>query len=335
MKAVVIRRYGSNEVVHLEDLPVPLPGPGDLLVKVHAASVNPLDFKIRQGQTRLILRYRFPLVLGNDLSGVVAEAGPGATRFRPGDAVYARLDKDRIGAFAEFALVRERAAAPKPATLGHVEAAAVPLAGLTAWQALRDIGKLQAGHKVLIHAGSGGVGTLAIQLARHLGATVATTVGARNAELVKRLGADIVIDYQTTRFEDVVRDFDLVFDTQGGDTLKRSFQVVRRGGTVVTVGGLPDAEFAREWGLSPVLGLALRFLNRKITRLALQRDVRFKYLFMRADGGQLAEIGALIDHGQGVLRPVIDRVLPLDQAKEALAYVESGRAVGKVVIEVP
>jgi alcohol dehydrogenase len=332
MKSVRIHRYGGNDVVRIEETARPTPGPGDLLVAVHAASINPVDFKIRDGALKVLVRYPMPLTLGNDLSGVVEEVGPNVTRYKPGDCIYARLDKNRIGAFAEWALVSEQAAASKPAGISHVEAASLPLVGLTAWQALIDLGKVSRGQKVLIHAGSGGVGTFAIQLAKHLGAYVATTASARNHDLVKRLGADEVIDYRTTRFEDLLSDYDMVFDTQGGDTLERSFRVVRRGGTIVTVGGKPDAKFARAWGLSGVLVFVLGILSRKVTRLARERGVSFEYLFMHPSGQQLSEIGALVD--QGVIKPVIDRTFSLVEARDGLAYVESGRAVGKVVIEI-
>ena len=254
------------------------------------------------------------------------------TRFAPGDAVFARMDKRRIGAFAELAVVAEADAALKPANLSHTEAAAVPLAGLTAWQALFEIGGLTAGQKVLIHAGSGGVGTFAIQLARHAGATVATTAGARNAELVRSLGADIVIDYQAQRFEDVVSGQDLVFDTQAGDIRHRSFAVLRRGGVLVSIAGKPDGRLVREFGLNPLLGVLLDFLNRKTLRLAKRHGVRYEYLFMHPSGEQLEEIGRLL--AAGSVKPVIDRVFPLEQAREALAHVEAGHATGKVVVEV-
>ncbi len=232
MKAALIDRYGSNDRVRVTDVAVPGIGAQDLLVRVHAASVNPLDVKMRDGKLKALLKYQFPLVLGNDLSGVVAEVGNQVTRFKKGDAVYARLDKDRIGAFAEFAVVRDGAAAPKPANITFEEAASLPLVALTAWQALVEVGKLRAGQRVLIHAGSGGVGSVAIQLARHLSATVLTTVGQRNMELVKRLGADVAIDYRNARFEDVATDCDVVLDSAGGDTLVRSFKCVKPGGVV-------------------------------------------------------------------------------------------------------
>jgi NADPH:quinone reductase-like Zn-dependent oxidoreductase len=318
--------------MELVELPRPEPGPGELLVRVRAAGVNPLDHKIRDGAVRVLLHFSFPLILGTDLAGDVEAIGPGVTRFVVGDAVYSRLDSDRIGAFAEYALVRESAAARKPARLDYVQAASLPLVGLTAWQALIEIARLEAGQKVLIHAGSGGVGTFAIQLAKHLGAQVATTVGARNHSLVQSLGADVAIDYRTSRFEAVVRDQDVVLDTQGGDTLLRSFEVVRPGGVVVTLGGRPDGKFARAWGLSLPLVWLLGFLNRKVDRLARERGVHFEFLFMRASGEQLERIGGLVD--QGVIRPVLDTTFPLEGAAEAISYVESGRAVGKVVIRV-
>jgi len=228
--------------------------------------------------------------------------------------------------------VRESAAARKPARLDYTQAASLPLVGLTAWQTLIELARLRAGQKVLIHAGSGGVGTFAIQLAKHLGAQVTTTAGARNHALVKSLGADVAIDYQTSRFEAVVKDQDVVLDTQGGDTLLRSFEVVKPGGVVVTIGGRPDGKFARGWGLSLPLVWLLGFLNRKVDRLAREKRVRFEYLFSHASGEQLERIGALVD--QGVIKPIVDKVLPLEAAAEAISYVESGRAVGKVVIRV-
>jgi alcohol dehydrogenase len=330
MKALAIRRYKAP--MELMELPRPEPGPGELLVRVRAAGVNPLDYKIRDGAVKVLLSFSFPLVLGTDLAGDVEAIGPGVTRFKIGDAVYSRLDNDRIGAFAEYALVRERAAARKPARLDYAQAASLPLVGLTAWQALIELARLRAGQKVLIHAGSGGVGTFAIQLAKHLGAQVATTASVRNHALVKSLGADLVIDYQTTPFEAVARDQDLVLDTQGGDTLLRSFEAVKPGGVVVTIGGRPDGAFARAWGLSLPLVWILGFLNRKVARQATEKSARFQYLFMRPSGEQLESIGALVD--QGVIKPILDKTFPLEAAADAISYVASGRAVGKVVIRV-
>ena len=330
MKALAIRRYKAP--MEMMELPRPEPGPGELLVRVRAAGVNPLDYKIRDGGVKVLLPFSFPLILGTDLAGDVEAIGPGVTKFTLGDAVYSRLDNDRIGALAEYAVVRESAAARKPARLDYTQAASLPLVGLTAWQTLIELAHVRAGQKVLIHAGSGGVGTFAIQLAKHLGAQVATTASAGNHALVKALGADVAIDYLTSRFETMVKDQDVVLDSLGGETLLRSFDVVKPGGVVVTLGGRPDGKFARAWGLSLPLVWILGFLNRKVDRLARVRRVRFEYLFMRSSGKQLERIGALVD--QGVIQPVLDKVFPWESAAEAITYVESGRAVGKVVIRV-
>jgi alcohol dehydrogenase len=332
MKAAIIDRYGSNDQVRIAEAARPAIGPTDLLVRVRAASVNPLDIKIRRGEVKVLLRYRFPLVLGNDLAGEVVDVGAQVTRFRKGDTVYARLDAERIGAFAEHAAVREGDAAPMPGNTTFVEAASLPLVALTAWQALVEIGRLHAGQRVLIHAGSGGVGSIAIQLARHLGATVFTTVGRRNVDLVKRLGADVAIDYRSERFEEVARECDVVLDSAGGDTLLRSFACARPGGVVVSVGGTPSAAFARRWGLNPLLVLALGIMSRKATAAARRRGVRYEYLFMRADGEQLREITRLVE--AGAIAPVVDRTFPLAQVRDALAHSEAGHATGKVVVEV-
>ena len=332
MKAALIHRYGGNDQVKVMDIAVPTIRPTDLLIRVHAASVNPVDTKLRDGKLKLLLKHRFPLVLGNDLSGVVEDVGADVTRFRKGDAIYARLDKGRIGAFAEFAVVSEAAAAPKPTNLTFEEAASLALVALTAWQALVEIGKVQSHQRALIQAGSGGVGSVAIQLAHHLGATVFTTAGQRNLELVRRLGADIAIDYRTTRFEDAAKDCDVVLDSAGGDTLVRCFESVKPGGVVVSIGNTPSAAFARSWGLNPVIVLAIRVMSRKVTAAARRHHARYEYLFMRPDGEQLREITRLVE--SGVIKPLIDRVYPLAQTRDGLAYSESGRATGKVVIKV-
>lgn len=331
MKAWAIDSYGGPARLTQRDLPTPTVGDHDLLIRVRAASVNPVDHKIREGAIKVLVKDRFPLILGSDLSGVIEQIGGKVTRFAVGDEVFVRLPKDRIGAFAELAACHEDAAAKKPRALSHVEAASIPLVGLTAWQALVEIGHLAAGQRVLIHAGSGGVGTFAIQLAKHLGAHVATTVGQRNAALVRKLGAETIIDYKTERFEAKVTEQDVILDTQGGETLLRSFHAVKRGGVVVTVGGNPDGAFAKKYGLNFMLVAVLSLLARKITKAAKQHDAKFEYLFMRADGEQLTKIGKLLDSKQIV--PVLDKTFGFDKTPDAMAYVESGRSVGKVVIE--
>src|SRR5215207_5610972 len=333
MKAALILRYGSNDAVRVADIDVPTLNATDLLVRVHAASVNPVDIKTRDGKLKTLLKYRFPLVLGNDLSGVVSDVGSRVTRFKKGDAVYARVDKSRIGTFAEFAAVRDGAAALKPTNVTFEEAASLPLVALTAWQALVEIGRLGANQRVLIHAGSGGVGSVAIQLARHLGATVFTTVGKRNVDLAKRLGADVAIDYRSERFEDVATDCDVVLDSAGGDTLVRCFDCVKPGGVVVSVGGTtPSPAFARSWGLNPILVLAIRVLSRKTLAAARKHKARYEYFFVHANGEQLRKIAALVE--SGAITPLVDKVFRLDDVRDALAYSESGRATGKVVIKV-
>jgi NADPH:quinone reductase-like Zn-dependent oxidoreductase len=332
MKAVFIERFGDNSVVKYGDRADPQPGSSELLVRVHAASVNPVDFKIREGKLNSLIRFSLPLILGNDLSGEVIAVGPGVTRFQPGDAIFARIDKQRIGTFAELAVVAEAHAARKPSNLSHAEAASVPLVGLTSWQALVDIGGVTTGSKVLIHAGSGGVGSLAIQIAKHLGAQVATTTSTRHEALVRSLGADVVVDYRKARFEQQLSGYDFVLDTLGGDTLLRSFHVLKRGGRIVSIASLPDAAFARRWGMPAYMVWLLAVLGWKVSRAARRAGAHFEYLFMRPDGAQLGHLGELIE--RGALKPLVGRTFPLEQAAEALAFVESGRAEGKVVIEV-
>ncbi len=332
MKGFVVSRYGKENSVEAVELPEPELGDGDVLVEIHAASVNPLDLKIRNGELKPLLPYKLPLLLGNDLAGIVIKAGPNVQRFKPGDEVYARPDKDRIGAFAEFIAISENDVAKKPHGLDMEQAASVPLVGLTAWQALVEKARLQAGQKVLIHAGSGGVGTIAIQLAKHLGATVATTTSTANVEWVKRLGADVVVDYKNDDFETVLHDYDVVIDTQGGRTLEKSFRVLKPGGKVISVAGPPEPNFAKEFGANWFLIQAMRVLCFNVRRKAKRRGVTYSFLFMKASGDQLRELGSLID--SGAIRPVVDRVFPFQSTTEALAYVEKGRAKGKVVVKI-
>ncbi len=332
MKAFVVSRYGKANSVEAVELPEPELGDRDVLIQIHAASVNPLDLKIRNGELKPLLPYKLPLVLGNDLAGVVIKAGANVDRFKLGDEVYAKPDKDRIGAFAELIAISENDVAKKPHGLDMEQAASIPLVGLTAWQALIEKAKLRPGQKVLIHAGSGGLGTIAVQLAKHLGATVATTTSTANVEWVKRLGADVVIDYRSNDFETVLDDYDVVIDTQGGQTLEKSLRVLKPGGKVISVAGPPAPDFGKEFGANWFLIQAMRILSLKIRRKAKRRGVTYSFLFMRASGDQLRELGSLID--SGVIRPVVDRVFPFQSTTEALAYVEKGRAKGKVVIKI-
>ncbi|WP_112263126.1 NADP-dependent oxidoreductase [Lentzea terrae] len=332
MRGFVVDRYAkSGNELRAAEMPEPEVREHDVLIRIHAAGVNVLDSKIRNGEFKLILPYRLPLVLGNDVAGVVVRTGSGVRNFKPGDEVYARPGKDRIGTFAEFISVAEPDLALKPTRLTMEEAAAVPLVGLTAWQALVEIAGVRAGQKVFVQAGSGGVGTFAIQLAKHLGATVATTTSAANTDLVKSLGADVVIDYRADDFETVLHDYDLVLHSQDNATLEKSLRVLKPGGLLISISGPPDPAFARELG-KPMLAPVMRVLSRRVRKAATSREVGYRFLFMRANGDQLREIASLID--SGVISPVLDRVFPFEKTNEAMAYVDAGRAKGKVVVKV-
>jgi alcohol dehydrogenase len=332
MKAFIVDRYKSKDGGRIAEMPEPELLEDDVLVQVQAAGINLLDSKIRSGEFKLILPYRLPLILGNDVAGVVVQVGSRVRRFKRGDEVYARPDKDRIGTFAEFISMNEDDVAIRPKELSMEEAASIPLVGLTAWQALIERANLKRGQKVLIHAGSGGVGTFAIQLAKHVGAIVATTTSAANLDLVKDLGADIVIDYRKDDFETTLHDYDVVLNSLDEKTLEQSLRVLKPGGKLISISGPPDPDFAREIGLSWVLKLVMQVLSFRIRKKAKRHHVDYSFLFMRASGDQLREITSLID--SGIIRPVVDRVFPFESTKEALAYVEKGRTKGKVIVKV-
>jgi NADPH:quinone reductase-like Zn-dependent oxidoreductase len=330
MKAFILDRHGSADRVRAGEVPDPELREDDVLVQIHAAGVNLLDSKIRNGEFKRILPYRLPLILGHDVAGVVVQVGSRVRQFKPGDEVYARPPDGRIGGFAEFVAIKDDCVAVKPKALSMEEAASIPLVGLTAWQALIERAHLKRGQKVLIHAGSGGVGTLAIQLAKHVGATVATTTSTANVDLVRSLGADVVIDYKKEDFTQVLRDYDVVLNSLDKVTLEKSLEVLKPGGQLISISGPPDVAFARSIGASWPLRLIVGALSYGIGAKAKRRQVHYSFLFMRANGGQLTEIASLID--AGIIRPVVDRVFPFASTKEAMAYVEAGRAKGKVVV---
>ena len=330
MKVFILDRYGKKQALRLGDRPEPVPGPDDVLVEVEAAGLNILNSKIRDGAFKPILPYKAPLVLGHDLAGTVVKVGAKVRRFKPGDAVYARPRDGQIGTFAERIAVKEADLAPKPANLSMAQAASIPLVGLTAWQVLVERAQIKPGQKVLIHAGSGGVGTFAIQLAKHLGATVATTVSAANAAMVNELGADVVIDYRSQKFEEELSGYDVVLNSLDAGTLEKSLKVLKPGGKLISISGPPDPAFARAQGLNAVLRLVLRVMSAGIRRKAKRAGVDYSFLFMRADGGELDRITKLIE--DGTIRPVVDRVFPFGQLNEAFAYIDTGRAKGKVVV---
>lgn len=331
MKALTFKRYGKSPEIGFADVPRPTLKANELLVEVHAASVNPIDNTIPTGLFKAVLPFQLPATLGSDLAGVVTEVGSRVTRFKPGDAVFASIFDLGTGSIAEFAVVPESAAALKPANLDFVQAASIPMVGLTSWQALKERANLGAGQKVFIPAGSGGIGTFAIQLAKHLGAKVGTTTSTGNVELVSRLGADEVVDYKKQEFEKVLRGYDTVLGTVRGDAIEKSIGILKAGSKIVSIVGPLDAAFARARRLNFVLAFVFGLMSRKIMRLAKKRQVTYSFLFVRPEGGQLAEIGELLKTQR--IRPVIDKVFPFEQAKEALAYLAQGRAKGKVVVQ--
>ena len=330
MRAAYITGYGGPEKLVLGEMPEPVPGPLDLLVQVAGASINPVDFKIRQGKLKALMPLSFPAVLGNDLAGTVLAVGSSVRGFKAGDRVVARLGKDRIGTFAERALVAQSDAALAPVKLDLIDAAGLPLAGLTAWQALSEYGRLQAGQHLLVHAGAGGVGHLALQLGRWKGAKVSTTASPRNRARCVGWGADLVVDYHSQKFEQRIEPVDVALDTLGGDILRRTIKHTRAGGRVISIAALPTPQVIREWGGPRALSWLLTLLTWRERSLARARDVEYRYLFMRPDGAGLAKLVELVDAGH--LEVAIERRYPLSEALAAMAHVESGRTVGKVVL---
>ncbi len=331
MKALTFKRYGKSPEIGFIDIPRPSIKADELLVQVCAASVNPIDNMIPTGMFKPVLHFQLPATLGSDLAGLVIEVGSKVTRFKPGDAIFASVFDLGTGAIAEFAVVPESAAALKPNNLDFVQAASIPMVGLTSWQALKERINLQVGQKVFIPAGSGGIGTFAIQLAKHLGAKVATTTSTGNVDLVRSLGADEVVDYKKQTFEDTLHDYDAVLGTVRGNTIEKSIAILKPGGKIVSLIGPLDAAFARAKKLNIFLTFVFSLMSRKIMRLSKQRDVSYSFLFVHPDGAQLGAISKLLEAEH--VRPVIDKVFPFEQAKEALAYLAQGHAKGKVVIK--
>jgi len=328
--AAFIDGYGSDQVLRVGDFPAPKTGPSDILVRVHAASVNPVDFKLRDGKLRLLRRYRFPLILGHDCAGEVVQVGEDVTQFKVGDRIFSRPRNGRIGTFAEFIAIDQSEAALMPPNLNYHEAASLPLVALTSWQALVDVAQLKPRQQLLIPAGSGGVGTFAIQLAKHIGAEVWTTTSGKNLEFVKSLGADHAINYQDEDFEKRVNNLDVVFDTLGGDSLDRSFAITRPNGWVVSIAGSPDYRNAEEMGLDMLRSLLLRVVGLRVNSRARRAGVNYRFIFMKPLGEELAQIAALIS--EGVIKPVVDRIFPISECQSAIEYSASGRARGKIVI---
>jgi NADPH:quinone reductase-like Zn-dependent oxidoreductase len=332
MKAFTINRYGKKEILQLSTLADPVVGDYDVLVEIHAAGVNLLDAKIRNGEFKIFLPYKAPFILGHDVAGIVSQVGSKVNKFKVGDEVYSRPSDMRMGTFAEFIAINENDVALKPKNISMEEAASIPLVGLTVWQALVEKANLKKGQKVFIQAGSGGVGTFAIQLAKHIGATVATTTSAANFDLVKSLGADVVIDYRNDDFETILKDYDVVLNSQDKESLNKSLRILKTNGQVISISGPPDPDFGNQINANWFLKTVLSILSAGVRRKARRLGVNFSFLFMKADGEQLSQITKLIE--SGFIKPVIDRVFPFEETNEAMAYVESGRAKGKVVVRV-
>lgn len=332
MKAFIVAKYGKDGV-RAADVPVPRVGANDVLVKVSAASINPLDKMVRNGEFKQLLKYKTPFVLGHDVAGVVTEVGAHVRDFKVGDEVYARPRDLRIGAFAEYIAIDQNDVAHKPVSLTLQEAAAVPLVALAAWQILVEKARIQPGQKVLVHAGAGGLGSTVIQLAKHLGAHVATTASGATEALVRDLGADEVIDYTKQDFSQILSGYDLVIDSLGGDNLMKSLTVLKPGGLAIGVAGPPDPGFAKQLGAPKPFQFVMAFLSRKVRKAAKKLGVHYSFFFMRANGSQLEKLAALYDAGH--LRPVVDSTFAFERTLDALAYVESGKVrAGKVVVAV-
>lgn len=330
MKTAYINRYGHIDDVQVGEQPKPSLSKDAVLVKVHAASINPLDIRVLEGEFKAILPVKFPFILGSDFAGTVVEVGSNVTQFKAGDEVYAKIDLN--GAFAEYTVVQQSSLALKPKNISMELAASLPLVALTAWQALVEIAKVQSGQKVLIHAGSGGVGSIAIQLAKSLGAIVATTTSGKNTRWVRELGADIIIDYKTADFEQELKDYDVVLDTQGGKTLEKSLNVVKRGGRIISISGPPDQAFAEAVNPNRFLKCVIPLLSWSIRHKAKKRGITYSFLFMQPNGQQLSKITELVEAGK--IKPIVDQTYDFAQIKEAFQYVNTGRSKGKVVLKI-
>lgn len=333
MKAFIVKSYGKKEKLHLTDWAEPTVNENDVLVEIHSAGVNSLDSLIRNGEFKLFLPYKTPFVNGHDMAGVITKVGSKVSKFKVGDEVFSRVADYKIGTFAEYIAVNENDLALKPKNLSMDEAGSIPLVGLTAWQALVEIANVKKGQKVFIQAGSGGVGTFAIQLAKHLGAFVATTTSTKNIDLVKSLGADLVIDYKKEDFSTLLKDYDVVLHSNREKiVLEQSLSILKKGGQLISLVGPPTPEFAQEIGLAWHLKFVTKLLSSGAKKKAEKLGVKFVFLFMRANGKQLSEITKLIE--AVIIKPVIDKVFPFEQTNEALEYVETGRSRGKVVVKV-
>ena len=330
MKAFAIAGYGRD--IALRNLPEPKARPGEVIVDIAAASVNPLDLKIRRGELKAILKFRFPVVLGHDLAGTVSSVGAGVTHFKAGDEVFGCTSNRQMGTFAERVAIDAADLALKPKSLSFIEAAAMPLVTLTAWQVLVERARARPGSKVFIEAGSGGAGSMAVQLAKHLGAFVATTAGPQNLQFAKSLGADQVINYHAEDFGELLSGFDIALHSQGEAELRKALGILKRGGQLVSLAGPPDPAFGKAIGANAAVRAVLWLTSRGVRRAAKSNGTDYSFLFMQPSGAQLTKIAALVE--AGALRPVIDETFPFAETPAALAKLAGGRARGKIVIEI-
>jgi len=332
MRAAYISKYGKSEKLVFGEVDVPLVGDFDVLVEIYAASLNPIDFKIRDGKLKFLRSYSFPLILGHDLAGVVTAVGSKVTRFKKGDKVYSRPRNGRTGSLTQFIAIDENELASMPKNITFAEAASIPLVGLTSWQALVDVARIKRGDRVFIQAGAGGVGTFAIQLAKHFGAHVITTTSSRNTEFVRSLGADEVIDYKTQKFEEILKNIDIVFDTLGGEALYNSFRIIRPHGWVVSISGDPDQRLAEDMNLNFFKREVLRLVGRKANKLAAKAHANYRFIFMKSSGSQLAQIARFIE--DGIIKPIVDKEFSFEESQKAMDYLELGHSRGKIVIKI-
>jgi len=332
MKAFLINKYSKKGNLQLAEVPLPEVKENEVLVEVYAAAVNLLDSKIKTGEFKLILPYKLPLILGHDVAGIIAKVGKNVKKFKVGDEVYSRPADHHIGTFAEFIAVDENDVALKPKNISMEEAASIPLVALTAWQVLIERGQIKKGQKVFIQAGSGGVGTIAIQLAKYLGATVATTASTKSFDLLKDLGADVIIDYKNSDFEEKLSEYDVVLNSQDQKTLEKSLRILKSGGKLISISGPPTPDFAKEINAPWFIKIILSLISSGIRKKAKNKNVDYSFLFMKANGQQLSEIASLVEAEK--IKPIVDKIFSFEETNHALSYVESGRAKGKVVIKI-
>jgi NADPH:quinone reductase-like Zn-dependent oxidoreductase len=333
MKSLMMTKYGDvNISLEVQEVSLPTVGANQILIKTHSASFNPIDYKILRGDFKAMGKIQFPRGIGRDVSGVIKEVGEKVKQLKVGNKVYSRIDDNFVGTMAEYVISNASDVALIPSNLNHEEAASIPLVGLTSYQALIDIAKLSAGENILIHAGSGGIGTIAIQLAKHLGAKVTTTTSTKNVGLVKDLGADKVIDYTKHSYLDEGAKFDVVFDTLGGKHTLDSFKVLKDGGRVVSISGDLDSVTTKQLGLNKVVRFLLALKVKKVTKAASKMGAIYRFLLMSPNGAQLKELAKLYESGS--IKPVIDKTYNFDDSIKALDYLAKGRARGKVVVKV-